>query len=158
MLTQGIQAMRKEISRVFDPIVERAMEAKRAAEATRKEAVDQKTKAEAPLVEAEGILYPKIDAYVQAERKKAAEEEARIREAARKAEEEARLAAAVAAEEARGDGNRGNHPRPLRRFPSPGSSPPRRPASASGRIGRPRWSISWSSSRRWPEGSSPIVS
>ncbi len=97
-LTKAIQLLRKQIGAVFDPIIEKAKEAKRAAEAARKEAEDQKIKVEAPLVQAENILYPKIDAYLQEERRKAAEEEARIREAARKTEEEARLAAAVEAE------------------------------------------------------------
>lgn len=98
-LTKSIQLLRKEIGAVFDPIIGKAMEAKRAAEASRKEAVEQRAKVEAPLVEAEGILYPKIDAYVQEEKRKAAEEEARIRETARKAIDDAKLGAALEAEQ-----------------------------------------------------------
>ncbi|MCJ7663058.1 MAG: hypothetical protein MUO24_02320 [Desulfobacterales bacterium] len=102
LLTQGIQALRKQIKGVFDPMEEKAKEAKRAAEASRVEVVTQRATIEKPLVEAENILYPKIDAYVQEEKRKAREEEDRIRRVALQAEEDARLQAAIEAE-ANGD-------------------------------------------------------
>lgn len=102
VLTLGIQALRKEIDKTFDPMEEKAKEAKRAAEASRKEVETQRAIVEKPLKEAEVILYPKIDAYIQEEKQKAREEEERIRRVAMQAEEDARLQAALEAE-ANGD-------------------------------------------------------
>lgn len=84
----NIKALRKEIASVFDPIIEKAHNA-------HKEALAQKKKAEEPLVEAEGIIKPRIASYMEEqERIKKAEEE-RLRQEALKAEEERRLAEAV---------------------------------------------------------------
>lgn len=98
-LTTGIQAVRKEIAKVFDPMEAKAKEAKRAAEANRKEIEFQRATVEAPLLEAEEILYPKIDTYVRQQVQLAAAEKLRIQREARKAEEEIRLSAAVEAEQ-----------------------------------------------------------
>jgi len=95
----AVKGLRKLINETFDPIIKKAHESHR-------EAIEQKKRAELPLVEAEGVLKPQIGRYVaeqerikrEAEEKARREEQARI-EAERKAEEE-RLAAALKAEEA----------------------------------------------------------
>lgn len=88
-----IKSLRKEIDETFDPIISKA-------HAAHKEAVSKKKQVDAPLVEAEGILKPRIAAYLNEQEKKRREEEHRSRlEAARRAEEE-RLAEAIKAEEA----------------------------------------------------------
>lgn len=87
-----IKDIRKEIDATFDPIIKKAHE-------THKEAVAQKKKVDAPLVEAEGIIKPRIAAYMAEQERIRREEEARLREIARKEEEERRLLEAIAAEE-----------------------------------------------------------
>src|SRR5690606_19711824 len=70
VLLLSIKDIRKEIDRTFDPIVKKAHEA-------HKEAVAQKKRVEAPLVEAEGIIKPRILKYQQEQERKRREEEAR---------------------------------------------------------------------------------
>jgi hypothetical protein len=87
-----IKDLRRQVDEAFDPIISKAHEAHR-------EALAQKKRADAPLVEAEGIIKPRIAAYINEINRKRAEEEARLREEARKAEEERRLIEAIKAEE-----------------------------------------------------------
>lgn len=90
-LLLGIRDLLKEIASVFDPIISKSHQA-------HKEACSQKKKAEAPLIEAEGIINPKMGAYrVEQERKRQAEIR-RQEELAQKAMEEAQLADAIEAE------------------------------------------------------------
>lgn len=91
-MRRGIKALRERIAEVFDPIISKA-------HAAHKEALKGKSDTEAPLVEAEKILAPKMVAYTDEEKRKAKEEEARLQAEARKREEEERLAAAVEAEQ-----------------------------------------------------------
>jgi tetratricopeptide (TPR) repeat protein len=88
-----IKDLRKEIDSFFDPICKKAFEA-------HKEAVAQKKRADAPLVEAEGIIKPRIGAYLAEQEKIRQAEETRLREVARKEEEDRRLLDAIAAEQA----------------------------------------------------------
>jgi hypothetical protein len=92
---EGIKAVQKEIDAAFDPIITKAHQA-------HKEAIGQKKKAEAPLVEAKGIIEPEISRYLTEQERIRKAEEARLAEIARKAEEESRLAEA-AVYEAAGD-------------------------------------------------------
>jgi hypothetical protein len=87
-----IKDLRKEIDATFDPIIKKAHEA-------HKEAVAQKKKVDAPLVEAEGIIKPRIAAWNAEQERLRREEEARLREIARKEEEERQLLAAIDAEQ-----------------------------------------------------------
>lgn len=87
-----IKDLRKEIDTYFDPIIKKAFD-------SHKEAVAQKKRAEAPLVEAEGIIKPKIAAYLAEQERIRREEERRLQEIARREEEERRLAEAIKAEE-----------------------------------------------------------
>jgi hypothetical protein len=92
-LLLNIKDLRKKIQDTFRPICEAAHDAHRRAVAAQKDA-------EAPLIEAEGIVKPAISRYVAEEdRKRREAEEAARKEADRIAQEEA-LKAAVAAEEA----------------------------------------------------------
>jgi hypothetical protein len=91
---------RKRIAAVFDPHIDRAKAAKMAADATRAGLVAEKTAAEAPIVEAGGIVNREIMRF-DAEDRKRREEERRVAEAkARKEAEEAALRAAAEAEAA----------------------------------------------------------
>ena len=69
----GIKKIRKEIDAAFDPII-------KAAHATHREAVAQKKKADAPLIEAEGIVKPKIAEYTNEQDRIRREEQERIRQ------------------------------------------------------------------------------
>jgi hypothetical protein len=88
-----IKDLRRQIDEAFDPIISKAHEAHR-------EALGQKKRADAPLVEAEGIIKPRIAAYIADINRKRAEEEARLREEERRKEEERRLQEAIKAEAA----------------------------------------------------------
>ena len=88
-----IKDLRKEIDSAFAPIIEAAHNA-------HKKALEQKKKADAPLVEAESIIKPRIAAYIAEVNRKRAEEEARLREEERKKEEDRRLQEAIKAEAA----------------------------------------------------------
>ena len=88
----AIKSLRKEIDATFDPIITKAHEA-------HKEAIAQKKKVDAPLVEAEGIIKPRMAAWNAEQERLRREEEERLREIARKEEEERRLKEAIAAEQ-----------------------------------------------------------
>ncbi len=88
-----IKELRKEINESYDPIIKKA-------HATHLEAVEQKRKVEAPLVEAEGIIKPRLAAWNAEQEKIRRAEEERLQEIARKEEQERRLKEAVAAEQA----------------------------------------------------------
>lgn len=88
-----IKVLRKEINAAFDPIISKA-------HAAHKEAVAQKKKAEAPLVEAEAYIKPQIAGYLKEQERKRQEEEARLRLEAKKKADEDKLKAALAAEKA----------------------------------------------------------
>lgn len=79
-----IKGLRKQINDTFDPIVKKAYEA-------HKEAKAQKTKVEAPLAEAEGIIKPALSAWNMEQERIRRQAELAAQEAARKAEEERRL-------------------------------------------------------------------
>lgn len=79
-----IKDLRKEIEATFAPIIEKAF-------AAHKEAVAQRKRHEEPLIKAEGILKPRMAAYLE-------EQESQRREAERKAQEAAQLQEAVNAE------------------------------------------------------------
>lgn len=87
-----IKDLRKQIDETFDPIIKKQHEA-------HKEAVAQKKKVDAPLVEAENIIKPRIAAWSAEQERIRREEEARLREEARKQEEERRLQEAILAEQ-----------------------------------------------------------
>ena len=87
----AVKELRRQIDAAFNPIIQKAHE-------THREALAQKKKAEAPLVEAEGIIKPQIAAYQAEQERIRRAEEARIRAELAKAEEEARLQAAIEAE------------------------------------------------------------
>ena len=87
-----IKDLRFKINESFDPIITKAY-------AAHKEAVSQKKKIEAPLVEAEGIIKPRLASYHDEQERKRREVEEKLRqEAIRKAEEE-QLADAVSADQ-----------------------------------------------------------
>ena len=91
-----IKALRAEVDATFDPIISKAHEAHR-------EALAQKKKVEAPLVQAEAAGKPLIAGYLAEQERKRREEQVRLqREADEKAaaeEEKKRLALAEAANE-----------------------------------------------------------
>lgn len=88
----AIKGLRAEIDAAFDPIIQKA-------HAAHKEALSQKKKADDPLVEAEGIIKPRIAAYQAEQERIRREDEARLRAEAERAEEERRIAEAIALEE-----------------------------------------------------------
>jgi hypothetical protein len=90
-LLTSIKALRGRIAESCDPVIDAAHKAHKAACA-------QKRDLEAPLVEAEGILKPRIATYLDAEERRRREEEARLQAEAQKAAEDAALAEAAALE------------------------------------------------------------
>jgi hypothetical protein len=92
-LLLSIKDLRKQIADTFDPIIRKAHEAHKAA-------VGAKKDAEAPLVQAEGIVKPAISGYMAECERKRREEEDRQRKEAEKRAEELALAAAIEAEDA----------------------------------------------------------
>ena len=90
-LLMAIKDIRKEIDETFGPIISKAF-------AVHKEAVGQKKKVEAPLVEAEGIIKPRIGSYLAEQEQIRLTDERRLQEEARKRAEEEQLAEAVALE------------------------------------------------------------
>ena len=74
-----IKSLRKEIDATFDPIIKKQLEAHR-------EAIAQKKKVDAPLIEAEGIIKPRMAAWNTEQERIRREEEDRLREIARKQE------------------------------------------------------------------------
>lgn len=91
-LLLGIKDLLREISKVFDPIISKSHLA-------HKEACSQKKKAEAPLIEAEAIINPKMGAYRQKQEQERQAEIRRQEEIARKVMEDAQLADAIEAED-----------------------------------------------------------
>lgn len=87
-----IKDLRKQIDETFDPIIKKQHEA-------HKEAVAQKKKVDAPLVEAENIIKPRIAAWSAEQERIRREEEARLRKIAQKEDEDRRLHDAILAEE-----------------------------------------------------------
>ena len=94
-LLLSIKDLRKQIDDTFSPIIDKAHQA-------HKEALAQKKKVENPLIEAEGIIKPRMASFLQEEERKRKAEEDRLRLEAQKAEEERRIAEAIQAE-AEGD-------------------------------------------------------
>jgi hypothetical protein len=86
-LLKTVKGLRAEIDATFDPIISKAHEA-------HKEALSQKKKVDAPLVEAEGILKPQIGAYLREEERKRQAEELRLQKEAREREEAEQLSKA----------------------------------------------------------------
>lgn len=86
-----VKDLRKEIGKVFDPIIEKA-------HAAHKEAVSQKKKAEEPLVKAEMIIKPRLAAYNTEQERLRKEAEAKLQADLKKQEEDRKLEDAVAAE------------------------------------------------------------
>jgi hypothetical protein len=91
-LWQDIRAMRKEVDAAFQPIRERA-------HAAWKETIAQHKKIDDPLAANERTVKQAMESYDAIQERKRREEEARLREIARKEEEERRLAEAVMAEQ-----------------------------------------------------------
>ena len=81
-----IRRMRKEIASVFSPMEEKAKEAKRAADDSRKEVMKQWEKVEAPLLAAEFYLNGQMSAYKREQDRIRAAEEEGLRQEAIKAE------------------------------------------------------------------------
>ena len=79
-----VKGLRKKIGESYDPIIAKANQA-------HKEAISQKKKIEEPLVWAEGILKPKMSAYLNEEERKRKEQERIEREKALKAAEDEKL-------------------------------------------------------------------
>lgn len=92
-LLVAIKGLRKEIDNCFSPIIEKAF-------AAHKEAVAQRRKVEAPLVEAEAILKPAMAAWDTEQERIRREEQRRLEDAARKRAEDEQLAMAAQAERA----------------------------------------------------------
>jgi transcriptional regulator of heat shock response len=90
MLT--IKAIRKKITETFKPI-------KQKMDAAKQEVLDQERAADAPLKEAESWLSPQIITWNREQERIRQEEEARLREIARKEEEERQLQEAILAEQ-----------------------------------------------------------
>lgn len=90
MLT--IKAIRKKITETFKPI-------KQKMDAAKQEVLDQERAADAPLKEAESWLSPQIITWNREQERIRQEEEARLREIARKEEEDRQLQEAILAEQ-----------------------------------------------------------
>lgn len=86
-LLKTVKGLRGEIDSTFDPIISKAHDA-------HKEALARKRKVDAPLIEAEGILKPRIATYLREEERKRQEEEMRLQKEARDREEAEQLAKA----------------------------------------------------------------
>ena len=92
-LWQDIRALRAKVKESFDPIIQKAHAAHRAA-------LDSKAKVDAPLEVAEKTVKKAMNAWDEEQERIRQEEQRRLQEEARKREEEARLAAAIEAEQA----------------------------------------------------------
>lgn len=90
-LLKGIKALRGKIAETFDPHIERAHKAHKAL-------VREKSAAEAPLTEAEGIVKRSLVTYQQEQDRIVRDEARRIEEESRRAEETRRLEEAAALE------------------------------------------------------------
>ena len=76
-----IKALRKQVNEAFDPIIKKTDEA-------HSEAIARKRKVEAPLVEAEGHLKPRIGVYIEEKERQRREEERALQEKAQKEAED----------------------------------------------------------------------
>lgn len=97
-LLRSIKNVRADIQKWFAPHVERAMESKRQAEATRKGLVDEQTRMEQPLIDAEAQVKRLLLAFEQEQERQRAAEEARLQAEAQERAEAETLAAAAALE------------------------------------------------------------
>lgn len=88
---KGVKALRAEIAAVFDAHIKRAHDQHRAL-------IDEKKRAEAPAIEAEGILKAALVAFEELQERLRREEEARLQAEARAREETRRLEEAAALE------------------------------------------------------------
>lgn len=84
-MLKAIKGLRAEVDATFDPIISKAHEA-------HKEAIAQKRKVDAPFVEAEGILKPRIAAYLAEQDRIRKEEEMRQQKLAQEEAERQQLA------------------------------------------------------------------
>ena len=87
-LLKTIKGLSAEIDETFDPII-------KAAHTAHKEAITQKNKVAAPLLEAEAILKPRIAGYLREEETKRRNEELRLQKEAEDRAKEEQLANAV---------------------------------------------------------------
>lgn len=99
-LLLGIKGLRSEVNAAFDPIIADAHR-------THKTACDKKRQAEAPLIEAEGILKDAMGSYYREQERLRVIEERRLQDEARQREEQRRLVEAAALEL---EGNRTDNP------------------------------------------------
>lgn len=83
-MLKGIKALREEANGVFDPPIE-------AAYRSHKAAIEAKRKIETPLAETEKILKAKMGTYIEAENKRAKDEQRKLEEEERRRIEEDRL-------------------------------------------------------------------
>jgi hypothetical protein len=90
-LLKGIKALRAKIGETFDPHIKRAFDAHRAL-------VKERSDAEAPLTEAEGILKRSLVTYDTEQERARQQEQRRLQEEARKQEEARRIDEAAALE------------------------------------------------------------
>lgn len=90
-ILKAVREMRKKVAEVFDPVIERAHQAHKAAVAAKRSVDD-------PLAGCEQTIKTKLAAWQAEEERKRREEEARLRELIRQQEEERLLAAALEAE------------------------------------------------------------
>ena len=97
-LLRSIKNVRADIQKWFAPHVERAMESKRQAEAARKGLVDEQTRMEQPLIDAEAQVKRLLLAFEQEHERQRAAEEARLQAEAQERAEAETLAAAAALE------------------------------------------------------------
>jgi DNA polymerase III psi subunit len=86
-----IKAMEKKIESVYKPLLDSAMEVKRAAEANRKKVADDWEAAKAPCVEATNYLNPMMYKFKKKQEEERRLEQLRLEAEARKQEEERRL-------------------------------------------------------------------
>lgn len=88
-ILKTIKGLRAEIDSTFNPIIAKAHEA-------HKEAIEQKKKVDAPLVEAETLLKPRMAAYLQEQERIRREEELRLQKQAQEEAERLQLEEAAA--------------------------------------------------------------
>ncbi len=95
---RSVKGMRSDIVSWFAPHLERAMDTKRAAEASRKALVEEQERLEAPLVAAESSVKRALLAYEDQQERLRIEEQRRLQDEARKQAEVLTLAAAASME------------------------------------------------------------
>lgn len=90
-ILKTIKSLRQEIDNTFDPIIKKAHEA-------HKEAIDQKKRADAPLVQAESIIKPRLASYHAEKLRIAAEAQRKAQEEIDRKAQEEKLQQALLAE------------------------------------------------------------